>query len=176
MAEPLPHPELEQLLPAAALETLEGDELVLITAHVQECGNCRRLLESYRDVVATVATGLPDRPLDRARSAELRARLLARARGKASPAAPAQRSPGVVDRWAGWALAAGLAGLLLVHHAIHRPVAYGWLAAGLLVFVVLGLGAYIRVQRARLAALRMQLGVEQPVKLEVRQATTESRG
>jgi hypothetical protein len=127
MAEPLPHPELEQLLPAAALETLEGDELVLITAHVQECGNCRRLLESYRDVVATVATGLPDRPLDRARSAELRARLLARARGKASPAAPAQRSPGVVDRWAGWALAAGLAGPGAPRHS---PSCCVWMAGG----------------------------------------------
>jgi hypothetical protein len=54
-------------------------------------------------------------------------------------------------------VAAGLAGLLLVHHSVHRPVAYGWLAAGLLTFIVIALGVYVRVQQTRLARLRDQL-------------------
>jgi hypothetical protein len=54
-------------------------------------------------------------------------------------------------------VAAGLAGLLLVHHSVHRPIAYGWLAAGVLTFLVIALGVYVRVQQARLAALRDRL-------------------
>ncbi len=160
MKETLSHDQLEQLLPSAALEILEGDELLSLTAHVRDCAHCERLLESYREVLANWATGLPERPFHPAGSARVRARLLARMGSGSSPrpvAGRARRSPGSVDRWAGWAVAAAMAGVLLVHHSVHRPVAYGWLMAGGLILVLLALGVYVRVQRARLRALEERL-------------------
>ena len=78
MKETLSHDQLEQLLPAAALEILEGDELLEVAAHIQECSRCAALLESYREVVADLATKLPEQALPSDRSARVRARLLAR--------------------------------------------------------------------------------------------------
>jgi hypothetical protein len=161
MKETLSHDQLEQLLPAAALEILEGNELLSLTSHLQECSTCARLLQSYREILASVATGLPEQPFPPARSARVRARLLARVgRGASLPAmggSRTRRSPGWVDRWAGWAVAAAMAGVLLVHHSVHRPVAYGWLVAGVLTLLLLGLGVYTRIQRARLRGLQQQL-------------------
>jgi hypothetical protein len=57
----------------------------------------------------------------------------------------------------GWMVAAGLAGLPLMHHAIHRPLDYGWLAAGALTIVLVAAGGYARVQRARALTLRASL-------------------
>jgi hypothetical protein len=56
-------------------------------------------------------------------------------------------------------VAAGLAGVLLIHHAIHRPLAYGWLAAGALMIALVAVGGYARVQRGRVLALRARLTV-----------------
>jgi len=50
-----------------------------------------------------------------------------------------------------------MAGVLLVHHSVHRPVAYGWLVAGALALVLLALGVYVRIQRARVRALEERL-------------------
>ena len=161
MTDTMRHEQIEQLLPAAALEILEGEELVQVTSHVQECADCARLLDSYREAVAGLSTTLPAHPLQLARSARVRARLLERARRSVSlasgVASRTRRARAAVDRWAGWAVAAGLAGILLVHHSIHRPVAYGWLVAGALIFIVLALGMYIRTQRARVSALEERL-------------------
>lgn len=158
MTGPLTHDSADQLLPAAALEILEGEELLRFTAHAQECADCSRQLESYRNVLSQVASTLPRRLLDPDRSARLRARLLERAAG--NPMAPRDlhrrdRRPWgrVIDRWAGWAVAAGLAGVLLVHHSVHRPVAYGWLVAGVLTILVLALAVYVRHLRTRLSAM-----------------------
>src|SRR5215210_7910727 len=148
MSDVLSHAELEQLLPAAALEVLEGNELLEVTTHARECTRCARQLESYREVVASLATALPQRPLDPARSAGLRTRVLARAAGRGG--VPFEHAPAPVRKpgsawwvgwagWAGWAVAAGLSGLLLVHHSVHRPLAYGWLAAGILSLILLAL-------------------------------------
>jgi anti-sigma factor RsiW len=164
MSQTLTHDQLEELLPAAALEILEGDELVQVTAHLPQCPDCARLLASHREVVANLAAALPEQPFHPARSAELRARLLARTRtGRAAAVSlsASRRSPARVTRWAGWAVAAGLVGVLAVHHSIHQPVAYGWLAAGVLALVVLALGAYLWTQHGRLAALRKRLPPEQ---------------
>jgi hypothetical protein len=156
---------LEQLLPAAALEILEGDDLVQVTAHVRDCADCARLLASYREVVATVAINLPEQPLQPARSAALRARLLGRAGREPAGSPPAtQRRSGWRDRWVGWAVAAGLACILLIHHSIHRPIAYGWLAAGVLAIVVVALAVYIRIQGNRLRAMHRPGAGEQPEK------------
>ena len=67
MKDSLTHDQLEQLLPAAALEILEGDELLDLTVHVRECADCERLLESYREVLAGWATDLPERAFEPAR-------------------------------------------------------------------------------------------------------------
>jgi len=155
MTESSTHDSIEQLLPAAALEILEGEELLSVTAHTRDCAACARLIESYREVVAALATTLPVRPLPPVRSARLRERLLSRARGQTAAASENRRTrrfADLADRWSGWAVAAGLAGLLLVHHSVHRPVAYGWLVSGVLTFVILGMAVYIKVQRARSAA------------------------
>jgi len=160
MKETLSHDQLEQLLPAAALEILEGDELLGLTAHVRECPSCEQLLDSYREVLTGWATGLPEQAFDPIRSARVRARLLARmGSGASAPAgrSPARRSPGWIDRWTGWAVAAAMAGVLLVHHSVHRPVAYGWLVAGALILLLLALGVYVRIQRARVRGLEERL-------------------
>src|SRR4051794_39853057 len=107
MPESLTHAELEQLLPAAALEILEGTELLGVTAHVRECAQCALQLQSYREAVAGLTSVLPQRPLDPTRSARLRARVLARAAGKrAVPVEHAPSSASTKDSgggWAGWA-------------------------------------------------------------------------
>ena len=171
MKDSLTHDQLEQLLPAAALEILEGDELLDLTVHVKECADCERQLESYRQVLAGWAMGLPERAFEPARSDRVRARLLARTKSGGSAREVeirSRRSPGWVDRWTGWAVAAAMAGVLLVHHSVHRPVAYGWLVAGTLVLVLLALGVYARIQRARVRALEERL-----LSLAARKSRTE---
>ena len=55
-------------------------------------------------------------------------------------------------------VAAGLAGILLVHHSVHRPLDYGWLAAAFLGVVLLAVGVDARVQRNRLVELERRSG------------------
>jgi Putative zinc-finger len=165
VTEPLTHTEVEQLLPAAALEILDGAELARLTAHLQDCTDCTRLLDVYREVVAGLAGTLPEQPFHPARSERLRGRLLARTGRIPIAEVPERRrrSPAAADRWIGWVVAAGLAGVLMVHHSFHRPVAYGWLAAGVLMLLLLGLGVYVRIQRTRMANLEDRLAsVVQP--------------
>jgi Putative zinc-finger len=159
VTESLTHSEVEQLLPAAALEILDGEELARLAAHLEDCTDCTRLLDAYREVVAGLAGTLPEQPFHPARSERLRGRLLARTGRIPIADVPERRrrSPAAADRWIGWVVAAGLAGVLMVHHSFHRPVAYGWLAAGLLMLLLLGLGVYVRVQRTRLANLEDRL-------------------
>jgi Putative zinc-finger len=159
MTEPLTHTEVEQLLPAAALEILEGGELARLATHLEDCADCTRLLDAYREVVAGLAGTLPEQPFHPARSERLRGRLLARTGRIPIADVPERRrrSPAAADRWIGWVAAAALAGVLMVHHSVHRPVAYGWLAAGLLMLLLLGLGVYVRVQRTRTANLEDRL-------------------
>ena len=145
------HDELQPLLPELALGTLEGAELERALAHVGECPECTQALREYREVVAGLALVAPQPPMDPEQSRELRARLLARAR--AEPRRPVPRPARAGLQWMGWAVAAGLAGILLMHHSVHRPLAYGWLVAGALTFLLVGAGFYARVQQHRAAAL-----------------------
>jgi hypothetical protein len=146
------HLELQELLPAAALEMLDTGEAEQVLAHVRECSHCAGLLQQYRDAAAMVALQLPARPMSSARTSAVRARLLARAR--ADRAIPIRRkASSMIYQWSGWMVAAGLAGILLVHHSIHRPLDYGWLAAAVLGVIVLALGIYGWVQRSRVAEL-----------------------
>ena len=98
----------------------------------------------------------PDRDEHTARA--VRQRLLLRARAEAD-AGPGSRGGfwNSADRWAGWAVAAGFAGTILVHHSFHRPVDYGWLVAGALMIVLVGVAVYARVHARRAAAPRDRL-------------------
>lgn len=148
------HQEMQEMLPAAALEILEGPELERLLAHLGECPECVELLREYRDAAASLALLAPAGGLDPARSATLRNRLLTRvqADGGTHPARTLR-----VDRWMGWMVAAALAGVLLVHHSVHRTLDYGWLAAGVLTFALAGLGIYARKQQRRAAELQQRL-------------------
>jgi hypothetical protein len=162
------HEELQEMLSAAALEILDGPELDTVLQHVRHCEECTRLLGEYEEVAGTLPLLLPDQPLQPDRSDAVRARLLARARVDRTPGArrnrPTTGRPHLrasrSDRWTGWMgwmVAAGLAGVLLVHHSIHRPINYGWLVAGLLTVLVIGFGIYARLQWTRAAALEDRL-------------------
>jgi hypothetical protein len=150
------HAELQELLPAAALEMLGPAESERVLAHVRDCEECAGLLREYRDVAAVLALQLPSRPMRSERSSAIRAGLLARAR--AAPVIPTTRkASSMIYQWSGWMVAAGLAGILLVHHSIHRPLDHGWLTAGVLVVVLLGVGLYAAVQRKRISELEDRL-------------------
>lgn len=158
------HQEADELLPAAALEILEGEDLGRVLAHAGECAECARRLDEYRGAVATLALALPSQPMPPVRSGQLRERLLARARNNPPPSATERKRVvrarsrwGGVDRWTGWAVAAGLAGVLLVHHGFHRPLAYGWVVAGLATIALVAFGVYAMVQRGRVSALEDRL-------------------
>lgn len=149
------HDEVRDMLPAAALEILDGDELRRVVAHTGGCAECAELLDEYRSVTFALTDLLP--PSAPPRSAALRARLLARARQERGGAPETARPPritSVVNMWMGWAVAAGLAGVVLMHHAVHRPLDYGWLATGALVLLLVVIGGYARLQRSRVSALR----------------------
>ena len=158
MNQPPEHTAWAELLPAAALDLLEDDELHRVEAHTRECTECSRLLPAYRDAAASIGMGLPADSLDRGRSQLIRARLLARAGSREQPlkaGTPLRRGSSArrVPSWTGWAVAAGLAGVLLVHHGFHRPLAYGWVVAGLLAIILVGVVVYALAQRARVAEL-----------------------
>lgn len=149
------HEEVQELLPSAALDILDGGELQQVLAHVAACAECAQLLERYNEVAAGLSLQLPARPLQADRAAAVRARLLAKARGERSAVLPAsRRTASTVYRWSGWLVAASLASVLLVHHSVHRTLDYGWLAAGVLMFLLVGVGVYAMAQRSRAAALR----------------------
>jgi putative zinc finger protein len=148
------HDEMQEMLPAAALEILEGAELERLRVHLGQCPDCMELLRQYRDAAAGLALLAPARGLKPARSAALRTRLMTRV--QADQGARAARGLRV-DRWLGWMVAAGLAGILLVHHSVHRTLNYGWLAAGVLTLALVGLGLYARRQQHRAAELQQKL-------------------
>ena len=146
------HAEIQEQLPAAALAILEPAEMEQVRDHVRECPECARLLEEYRAAATVMSLQLPPVPMDVPRNDLLRARLLARA--KAAPNKVTRKAGSMIYQWSGWMVAAGLAGILLVHHSIHRPLDHGWLAAAFLGVVLLAVGTYAWVQRRRVAELQ----------------------
>lgn len=162
------HEELQEMLPEAALEILERTDLQRVLAHTRDCAECAQLLGEYQEVAAALALQLPPQEADPDRLAVIRARLLSRARGdlRARAADPevatvprSRRTAAIADRWMGWTVAAALAGVLLMHHAIHQPVQYGWLVAGAVTLVLVAVAVYARVQRGRVSALQRQIDV-----------------
>ena len=61
MTQGLQHEEMQEMLPEAALEVLEGTELERLQAHLAECPACVHLLSQYRDAAAKLALQLPAR-------------------------------------------------------------------------------------------------------------------
>ena len=152
------HQEIQDLLPAAALDVLEPAELADVMDHLRGCAACAQLRSDYGDGIARLSLLLPLRPSNPARAQRARARLLARAH--ADRHSTGSTSPGFtagMRRAGGWMVAAALAGVVLIHHAVHRPIAYGWLAAGILSVVLVGLGVYARIQRRRVAELERRM-------------------
>jgi anti-sigma factor RsiW len=148
------HEELRELLAGAALDILAEAEHREVLAHVQGCAECAAELDEYRATTGELALLLREAQMSDVGRASARRRLVARAR------AGDARRPGRGWRrgWAGWIVAAGLAGVLLMHHAVHRPVDYGWLAAGGVTVVLVLVGIYARVQRARVVTLERRAG------------------
>ncbi len=150
----LSHEQAFEQLPGAALELLDPAEQAGVTEHARNCSECGPLLKDYRRVAGDLAQLIPGQRLDSARSSRIRARLLARVRKDRGGSSTLRF---MAERWSGWAVAAGLAGVLLVHHGFHHPLAYGWVAAGLLLVALVVLGGYTRVQRARVTALESRI-------------------
>lgn len=155
MTSPSDHAAIREQIPAAALGALEEAEMQEVLSHAAICEQCSRSLAEYRDVVVALDSAIPAADRDQRAANDMRERLLRRARleRRARPDSRGRLRKGL-EMWAGWAVAAGFAGILLVHHSFHRPVDYGWLAAGALMVVLVGAGAYARVQAARAAELR----------------------
>jgi hypothetical protein len=60
-------------------------------------------------------------------------------------------------------VAAGLAALLVSHHAFHEPLAFGWTAAAVLAALLVTTGAYAGSLRGQMAALPQQAGGAEPI-------------
>lgn len=148
------HRDIQDCLPALALDALEGSELAEVTDHLRDCQACADLLREYRAAAAGLALALPRESWPPEQAQRVRARLLDRVHaGRHASASSSGNTTGAMLRWSGWLVAAGLGGVLLIHHSIHRPVEYGWMAAGALWLALVGIGIYAWTQRRRVAAL-----------------------
>ncbi|HTB21081.1 MAG TPA: hypothetical protein VK914_00070 [bacterium] len=103
------HEKLKSLLPAYALDALEGAELRALLAHLQGgCASCERSLAQYR----RVAEGLLLSVAERSPRPELKAALMARVTEKAPAALRASFWTWPLQQWR--PLAAGFAALALL--------------------------------------------------------------
>lgn len=136
-----------QATEALAAERPTAEQRALLD-HVGECSPCSVAL-------AGIEISQAGQGLDPVRSAEIRSRLLERAAndrriesGASNPRLPAG---------AGWLAAAGLASLLLTHHAFHEPLRYGWVAAAIIAVIAVGIGVYAVSLRRQLNEMRSRL-------------------
>lgn len=143
----------------AALAAIAGPDGHALLAHARECPECARALAGVQDALLATLYLPPPRPLASGRAEELRARLLARASGAApsADAKPARRPLALAGGVGGWMVAAGLATVLLTHHAFHRPLRMGWLVAALLGMALFGGLLYLLSERRHSAHLRERL-------------------
>ncbi len=138
------HENVQAALAVEALDALDGEERDALQAHLAGCAECRAELESLREAASMLAHTAPHIRLEPARSARLRARLLARAaadvRGgvAAAPvtAAPETRVIPIASR--------------------RRSALPAWLAAAASVLIAIGLGAYALSLRGRVSSLEQQ--------------------
>lgn len=79
MTNGMPHEEFHDALAAEAVDALDGEERQRLLAHLDGCAACGAELESLRASAALLAFAAPHRPMEPARSAAVRSRLLTRA-------------------------------------------------------------------------------------------------
>ena len=165
----LHHDRIRDLLPGAALEALDAEERLIVAAHLPDCGECARVLAEYREALGQLAQALPPHTPAPDRTARLRERLLARVAAeralpmgrRTAPVAHRAREL-LASRWTGWAAAAGIASVLLMHHGIHRPLGAGWIAAGVVGLVAMLFAIDALAGRRTVARLRAQLEDREP--------------
>ena len=148
-------------LAAEVFGTLPPEESAAIDRHLESCPDCAAEIGELRDAAALLASVAPPRRMEAATATRIRVRLLDRAAAErlAPPRHPAFSRPSTlrIGAWSGWLVAAGLASLLLTHHSFHRPIAGGWLVAGMLAAALILLTAYALRQRRENAQLRNRL-------------------
>jgi anti-sigma-K factor RskA len=88
MTKPWTHDDVRAELGAYSLDALSPDEQAAIDAHLATCDACRDELRAMREAAASLSTVVPPRIMDAARSAELRQRLLDRARKDSAGVTP----------------------------------------------------------------------------------------
>ena len=79
MTEALAHDRALEELEVVALGAATPEATAGMLAHAAECADCRRELDEYTVLLATLTELMPERELNRGRSAGIRSRLLARA-------------------------------------------------------------------------------------------------
>jgi anti-sigma-K factor RskA len=93
MTKPWTHDEVRAELGAYSLDALLPDEQAAIDAHLSTCDECRKELRAMRDAAASLSSMAPLRIMDPAKSAELRQRLLNRAKKDAPAVRPIRAMP-----------------------------------------------------------------------------------
>lgn len=150
------HGTAQPLLAPYALGALDAAERRAVEMHVAGCGVCRGELQELEATVTLLAEAAEFGPPDLERLARVRTRLMARVESTERASADDARLPSGETGWqaaGGWLTAAVLASLLLLHHSFHRPLMYGWLAAGGLGLALVGTGYYAYRLRTRLRRL-----------------------
>lgn len=141
----------------AALDALAGPDRDALLAHLSECGECSRALAGVQDALLAALYLPPPRAMDTGRSEEVRSLLMRRAAEEAAPAAERRSGVPALLAGGGWVAAAALAALLLTHHAFHRPLQLGWVAASVLGIALTAVGTCVALELRRSSALRARI-------------------
>ncbi|HEY0016740.1 MAG TPA: anti-sigma factor [Longimicrobium sp.] len=154
------HEELYDALAAEAVDALDGEERERLLAHLAGCARCSAELHSLRESAALLAFAAPARPMEPARSAGVRARLLAKAaedRDSTTQIAPAPPLP--ASDGADVTLVAPAPPVAPVRRETEvipitrrRSSVLPWLAAAASLVLLLGVGMYASSLRGRLAS------------------------
>lgn len=168
------HEELRDALAAEAVDALDGEEREQLLAHLAGCAACSAELETLRASAALLAFSAPHRPMDPARSAGVRSRLLARAaqdRESTTQIAPAPPLPAPGDDPDVTLIGAPpppptpavVAPIVVparrepdvipITSARRRPSILPWLAAAASLVLLVGVGMYAASLRGRLATV-----------------------
>ena len=164
------HDEFSDALAAEAVDALDGEERERLLAHLAGCPACGAELESLRASAAVLAFAAPHAPMDPARSAAVRGRLLARAaadRESVTAIAPAPSPAAARGDGADVTLVApppassvppsapvpGERDVIPIAAARRRPPVLPWLAAAASLALLLSVGSYAASLRGRLSAM-----------------------
>lgn len=90
MTQPWTHDQTMSELGAYALDALSPDERLGVEEHLKTCDACRAELKAMSDTAAALATSVPSQPMDNARKAAVKQRLLERARAEKRVVTPIQ--------------------------------------------------------------------------------------